>query len=81
LRTVALGIGNTILSDEGVGVHAADASRAAYEIPDDVEVIDGGTTGFANCPFNQGRCHPPQPLGREFRLQLLPPVRHQCTTP
>lgn len=46
LRTVVLGIGNTILSDEGVGVHAAEALRAAYEIPDDVEVIDGGTAGM-----------------------------------
>jgi hydrogenase maturation protease len=46
LRTVVLGIGNTILSDEGVGVHAAEALSAAYEIPADVEVIDGGTAGM-----------------------------------
>lgn len=46
MRTVILGIGNTILSDEGVGVHAAEALRAAYHIPDDVEVIDGGTAGM-----------------------------------
>jgi len=46
LRTVVLGIGNTILSDEGVGVHAAEALAAAYQIPADVEVIDGGTAGM-----------------------------------
>jgi hydrogenase maturation protease len=46
LRTVILGIGNIILSDEGVGVRAAEALSAAYEIPADVEVIDGGTTGM-----------------------------------
>lgn len=46
MRTVILGIGNTILSDEGVGVHAAEALRAAYDLPEGVEVIDGGTAGM-----------------------------------
>jgi len=46
LRTVVLGIGNIILSDEGVGVRAAEALAAAYEIPADLEVIDGGTAGM-----------------------------------
>jgi hydrogenase maturation protease len=46
LRTVILGIGNIILSDEGVGVRAAEALTAAYELPADVEMIDGGTAGM-----------------------------------
>jgi hydrogenase maturation protease len=46
MRTVILGIGNTILSDEGVGVRAAEALAAAYDLPDTVEVIDGGTSGM-----------------------------------
>ncbi|MBI3147491.1 MAG: HyaD/HybD family hydrogenase maturation endopeptidase [Betaproteobacteria bacterium] len=46
MRTVILGIGNTILSDEGVGVRAAEALQAAYHIPEGVEVIDGGTAGM-----------------------------------
>jgi hydrogenase maturation protease len=46
VRVVILGIGNTILSDEGVGVHAAEAFEAAYDLPDNVEVIDGGTSGM-----------------------------------
>jgi len=46
MRIVILGIGNTILSDEGLGVHAAEALRAAYELPDHIEVIDGGTAGM-----------------------------------
>lgn len=46
LKIVILGIGNTILSDEGVGVHAAEALRAAYALPGNVEVIDGGTAGM-----------------------------------
>ncbi len=46
MRVVVLGIGNTILSDEGVGVHAAQALQAKHELPDYVEVIDGGTAGM-----------------------------------
>lgn len=46
MRTVVLGIGNTILSDEGVGVHAAQALLDGYDLPAGVEVIDGGTAGM-----------------------------------
>jgi hydrogenase maturation protease len=46
VRVVILGIGNIILSDEGAGVRAAEAVAAAYDIPDYVEVIDGGTAGM-----------------------------------
>ena len=46
MRTVVLGIGNTILSDDGLGVHAAEALREAYELPESIEVIDGGTAGM-----------------------------------
>jgi len=46
MRVVVLGIGNIILSDEGVGVRAAEALEATYELPDYVEVIDGGTAGM-----------------------------------
>lgn len=46
MRTVVLGIGNIILSDEGAGVRAAEMLTANYELPRDVEVIDGGTSGM-----------------------------------
>jgi len=40
-----LGIGNVLMGDEGVGVHAAARlSRQAW--PEGVTVIDGGTGGF-----------------------------------
>lgn len=45
-RVVVLGIGNTILSDEGVGVHALEALQRDFELPPDMEVIDGGTAGM-----------------------------------
>jgi hydrogenase maturation protease len=44
-----LGIGNTLLSDEGVGVRLATA-LAADGLPDGVRVVDGGTIGLALAP-------------------------------
>ena len=46
MKAVVLGIGNTILSDEGVGVRAAEALLERYDPPAGVEVIDGGTAGM-----------------------------------
>ncbi len=46
MRAVVLGIGNTILSDEAAGVRAVEALEHAYRMPDDVMVIDGGTSGM-----------------------------------
>ena len=43
--TLVLGIGNLLMGDEGVGVHALRAlERETW--PDGVTVVDGGTGGF-----------------------------------
>jgi hydrogenase maturation protease len=44
-KTLVLGLGNVIMGDEGVGVHVARALEQ-LELPDEVEVLDGGTGGF-----------------------------------
>jgi hydrogenase maturation protease len=41
-----LGIGNILLSDEGIGVRAVEALAAGYRFPKGVELLDGGTAGF-----------------------------------
>jgi hydrogenase maturation protease len=41
---LVLGIGNILLQDEGVGVRAVEAMQG-MEIPPDVELLDGGTSG------------------------------------
>ena len=43
---LVLGMGNILLTDEGLGVRALESFRARYEIPDGVELLDGGTTGM-----------------------------------
>ena len=50
MNILILGIGNTILSDEGVGVHVLDAlSKDQFPggtMPDSVTLLDGGTLSF-----------------------------------
>jgi len=47
MKTLVLGIGNTLLTDEGAGVHVLDALREACPEPEDVTYLDGGTLSFA----------------------------------
>lgn len=44
--TLVLGLGNILLSDEGVGVRAVEALVEQVQLPPDVEVLDGGTSGM-----------------------------------
>ena len=46
MRAVILGIGNTILSDEGVGVRAVEAFEKRYRLPENILAIDGGTSSM-----------------------------------
>ncbi len=46
MQTLVLGIGNTLLSDEGVGVHAIRALAQDHPHLDNVEFMDGGTLSF-----------------------------------
>ncbi|MGZ8331405.1 MAG: HyaD/HybD family hydrogenase maturation endopeptidase, partial [Rhodoplanes sp.] len=41
-----VGLGNLILSDEGVGVHVVRRLDESYSFPDDVVLIDGGTSAI-----------------------------------
>lgn len=44
-KTLVLGLGNTLLGDEGVGVRVVEQLAAEGELPD-VEWMDGGTLSF-----------------------------------
>ncbi len=52
--TVVIGVGNTILSDEGVGVHAARLLQSDPRVPANVRVLDGGTIGIELIPYALG---------------------------
>lgn len=44
-KIVILGVGNVLLTDEGIGVHVAN-ELMKMELPDSVSVVEGGTDGF-----------------------------------
>lgn len=43
---LVVGLGNILLRDEGVGVRLAERLLERYEVPCEVEVLDGGTSGM-----------------------------------
>ncbi len=45
-KTVILGVGNLLLSDEGVGVQVIERLTEQYVLPAGVEAVDGGTLGM-----------------------------------
>lgn len=49
--TVVIGVGNTILSDDGVGVHAVRRMQDDPRLPAGVSILDGGTMGLELGPF------------------------------
>ena len=42
-----LGLGNILIEDEGVGIAAIEHLQRNYHFPDEVELVDGGTSGMA----------------------------------
>jgi hydrogenase maturation protease len=46
-----LGLGNLLCSDDGVGVVAVQAIAEARIVPEEVQVLDGGTLGLALLPY------------------------------
>lgn len=54
MKIIVLGIGNTLISDDGVGVHIVSKLNDEYTFPDNVTLIDGGTKGLDLLPFIEG---------------------------
>ena len=49
-RITVLGIGNLLLKDEGIGIHAIEALKKE-SLPDNVEIVDGAASGFDLLPI------------------------------
>lgn len=54
-NVAVVGIGNVLLSDEGVGVHVLNKLKDSYLFPENVELIDAGTIGLDLLPFIEGK--------------------------
>ena len=49
MKTVVLGLGNTLLGDDGVGIYALNELQSSWQGPeneDSIEFVDGGTLSF-----------------------------------
>jgi hydrogenase maturation protease len=57
MNVLILGLGNWLLRDEGVGVHAVNALSRRFEMPEGVDVLDGGTSGMDLLDDIAGRDH------------------------
>ncbi|GAG28970.1 unnamed protein product [marine sediment metagenome] len=49
-KYLVLGVGNTLLRDDGVGVHVAKALESRTDLSSRIKVIDGGTLGLSLLP-------------------------------
>jgi hydrogenase maturation protease len=50
-KSVVLGLGNTLHSDDGVGPRAVERLRSDGRVPEGVALIDGGTLGLELLPY------------------------------
>ncbi len=51
---VVLGVGNILLTDEGLGVHVVEDLKANYTFTPQVTLIDGGTMGMELLTYMRG---------------------------
>lgn len=45
-KILVIGMGNVLMQDEGIGVRAVEELESHYVIPDEISILDGGTTGM-----------------------------------
>ena len=46
MNILVLGVGNVLLTDEGIGVRTVETLLGEYKFPNNVDVVDGGTAGM-----------------------------------
>lgn len=46
MRILVLGVGSILMTDEGIGVRAVEELQRRFRFPDNVEILDGGTSGI-----------------------------------
>jgi len=57
MRIVVLGLGNVLLSDEGIGVQLIEYLKDNLSFPPDIELIDGGVGGLSLLGLLAGATH------------------------
>lgn len=55
MSALVMGVGNVLLSDEGIGVRIVEELEHRYRFPEEVEILDGGTSGIELLRYFDGR--------------------------
>ncbi len=50
-----MGVGSILMMDEGIGIRAVEELKRRYRFPDNVELLDGGTSGIELLSYISGR--------------------------
>jgi hydrogenase maturation protease len=56
-KTLILGVGNLLISDDGAGLRVIERLATAYDLPPGVQTLDGGTLGLDLLYYLQGVEH------------------------
>ena len=86
MRILVLGVGNILLSDEGIGVRVIEALEQRYVMPEGVEVLDGGTAGMELLEAMANRTHliKSRPISWGYLMSFPPcalPANSRITLP
>jgi len=55
--TLVLGVGNLLMADEGVGIQVIERLQESVNLPETVQVLDGGTLGMDLLYYLEGTRH------------------------
>ena len=53
-KTLILGVGNYLMSDDGLSVHVLERLQNSNLIPEEIEMVDGGTCGLDLLRYLEG---------------------------
>ncbi|SNB47611.1 HyaD/HybD family hydrogenase maturation endopeptidase [Geobacter sp. DSM 9736] len=57
MKILILGTGNTLMGDDGVGVHVVQQLQQRYDFPSEVRLLAGGVLGLDLLSYLQGITH------------------------
>ena len=53
-RTALIGLGNILMRDDGIGVHAVKEIEERFRFTPEIDIVDGGTLGLTLLPLIEG---------------------------
>jgi hydrogenase maturation protease len=54
-KTCLIGLGNILMRDDGIGVHAVKEIGERFDFTPEIDIVDGGTLGLTLLPVIEGR--------------------------